>query len=84
MITKSYRISTFADEKEPFIAGIEVNSEGMVVLASPILEYMKGWTTEAVRELCANKGWKIEVAQEYRTLTHNERTNNNTELSKKP
>lgn len=39
-----------------FCAGI-VAREGRVIVAAPILHYMKGWDGQQVKSYCQKKGW---------------------------
>ena len=57
----TYQISGRDDLKREFTAGF-VTSMGIVTRAAPIIKYMRGWTTERVREYCQTKGWSLRDA----------------------
>jgi len=50
-----------------FFAGIIFRDDGSidgqkVTDAAPIVQYMKGWTYEKVRNYCTKRGWRIHIA----------------------
>lgn len=45
-----------------FYCGIVLKND-VVILAAPIVKYMRGWSRDKVRTYCKQKGWKISVIQ---------------------
>jgi hypothetical protein len=45
---------------KPFTVGI-VLWDDKVVQPGPIVNYMRGWSRNRVRDYCVKKGWEIEV-----------------------
>lgn len=46
-----------------FVAGIIVKND-RVTLSAPILKYMRGWTSDRVRQYCKEKGWRASIVKE--------------------
>lgn len=56
-----YRVSSPADARRAFVAGVVTNKDGIVVHAAPILfRLLNGRSIATVTAICAGKGWKIE------------------------
>jgi hypothetical protein len=49
-----------------FVAGAVLNDRDIVVFTAPIISYMKGWTSDKVRQYCERKGWIFGRAKEDR------------------
>lgn len=45
-----------------FYAGI-VLDDNIVIIAAPIVKYMKGWPRDRVRSYCQQKGWKVLIVR---------------------
>jgi len=44
-----------------FVAGVQLDTEGLVVEAAPILWYMQDWAAARVYAYCRGRGWRVET-----------------------
>lgn len=42
-----------------FVAGVELDKNGHVIFAAPILRYMMGWHLDRISGYCLRKGWQV-------------------------
>lgn len=46
-----------------FVAGLEINEQGMCMVAAPILKWCIGKRTDFLRDYFKRKGWKATIVQ---------------------